>query len=102
MGYGMGIQEQFEVDKTAVAEAVIQVLRETKGAALQQSDIAFSPDGQHLIMIPVNMGTMVNISMHDVALTNDLRGLVATEVIGQLKDLRTILDAEIQAFEASL
>ncbi len=102
MGYGMAVQEQFEIDKIAAAKAVEQVLRGIEGAALQQSDTAFSPDGQHLIMIPINMETMVNISMHDVALTDNLRKLVATEVIGQLMGLHALIHDEIQAFEASL
>ncbi len=104
MGYGMAAKDQFQADKSAAAEAVIAVLRKTEGAALQQSDIAFSEQAEHMLVVPISMAAIVELSMHDVAIaeTDDLRKLVATSVIEQLQDLRTMVNEEIQAFEASL
>lgn len=102
MGYGMAIQEQFQVEKAAAAEAIKQVLRKIEGAALQQSDIAFSLQEEHMLLVPISMAAIVELSMHDVALTDNLRELVATSVIERLKDLRITINEEIQAFEASL
>ena len=102
MGYGMATQDQFEADKLEAAEAVIAVLRKVEGAALQQSDIAFSEQDVHMLIIPINMEVNVAVSMHDVALTDDLRKFVVTKITEQLINLWSTLDEEIQAFEASI
>ena len=102
MGYAMATQDQFDTDRSEAAEQVIKILRSTEGAALQQSDTAFSMEQDHLIVIPIQMGAIVEIPMHDIALTDNLRKLVATKVVDQLKDLRDMINEEIQAFQRSL